>query len=200
MKSSDKPRCGAKNRQGQPCQRFPLTGKGRCALHGGKTPATQNAGATNGNAKNGLYSKALRGTEADHFDTIPLGDVDAEIRMCKIWLARALELDSAVSDDPNSAANRAGLMLAEIRRSASGELVSHDSVTRRPDPILRINVLLGRIAHLEKVRAELIQAAAERGDNPDDKARDIAQALRAMIAVETTPAVSYDAEPDSEGE
>jgi hypothetical protein len=39
----EKMRCGAKNRAGLPCQRWPLAGRRRCRLHGGcstgpKTP------------------------------------------------------------------------------------------------------------------------------------------------------------------
>lgn len=31
------PRCGAKNRQGKPCQAPAMRGKARCRLHGGKS-------------------------------------------------------------------------------------------------------------------------------------------------------------------
>jgi hypothetical protein len=47
-------------------------------------------------------------------------------------------------------------------------------------------MLLGRIAQLEKTRTEMLAVAAERGDNPGDKAREIAVALRAMVEVETS--------------
>src|SRR5262249_39749627 len=30
--------CGAKNRQGSACRRWPLAGKSRCRLHGGRSP------------------------------------------------------------------------------------------------------------------------------------------------------------------
>jgi hypothetical protein len=96
------------------------------------------------------------------WDTVPTGDVDAEIRMCKIWLARALELDHAISRDPTSQANRAGMTLSEIRQSSGDDgMARTDSITRRPDTIVRINMLLGRIAQLEKTRSELISVAKE---------------------------------------
>ena len=31
-------RCGAKRRNGEPCQKFPINGRARCRLHGGLTP------------------------------------------------------------------------------------------------------------------------------------------------------------------
>jgi hypothetical protein len=53
---STRPRCGAASRQknGQPCQRFPVRGKTRCRQHGGKSPETNQSARTHG-----LYSKAL---------------------------------------------------------------------------------------------------------------------------------------------
>lgn len=48
------PRCGARNRQGKPCQAPAMRGKKRCRLHGGKSP-----GAPRGNQnayKHGYYS------------------------------------------------------------------------------------------------------------------------------------------------
>ncbi|QQP94036.1 hypothetical protein IGS68_35080 (plasmid) [Skermanella sp. TT6] len=137
-----------------------MKGRTRCAAHGGKTPK----GRHSGNLRHGLYSNALTETEAAAWDTVPLGDVDAEIRMCKVWLARAFELDNAISNAPASLTNKAGMVLSEIRQSSQGEAKATDVITRRPDTALRINMLLGRIASLEKVRAELIAAQAEHGD------------------------------------
>ncbi|GEO43571.1 hypothetical protein SAE02_77190 [Skermanella aerolata] len=94
----------------------------------------------------------------------PTGNVDDEIRMCKIWLARALALDSAINQDPHSSSNKSGLVLSEIRQSSSGDSKSTDVITRRPDTIARINMLLGRIAQLEKTRSDLIDSQAEHGD------------------------------------
>lgn len=51
----DKRVCGAKNRQGGPCSRKPMT-NGRCHFHGGKSP-----GAPVGNSyalKHGQYTQA----------------------------------------------------------------------------------------------------------------------------------------------
>lgn len=59
MEDSSKRVCGARNRQGQPCQKPPLKGKERCMMHGGKTPTK-----TRGNGVHGLYSAALTDAEA----------------------------------------------------------------------------------------------------------------------------------------
>ena len=48
-------RCGAKRRNGTPCQQFPLKGKRRCRLHGGKTPS----GADLPQYKHGRYCRVL---------------------------------------------------------------------------------------------------------------------------------------------
>jgi hypothetical protein len=133
-----------------------MIGKTRCRLHGGKTPK-----GTKGNRTHGLYSKALSPAEAEAWDAVPIGDLDAEIRMCKVLLARALELDHTTSNDPSS---KVGLHVAEIRESSSGDgkgrSKSKDVIVRRPDVMARINMLLGRIAQLEKTRSDLLTAAA----------------------------------------
>lgn len=52
---SEQKTCGAKNRQGQPCERLPMKNC-RCHFHGGKSP-----GAKLGNQyalKHGFYSRA----------------------------------------------------------------------------------------------------------------------------------------------
>lgn len=48
------PRCGARNRQGNPCQCPAMRGKRRCRIHGGKSPGPPKG---NRNAwKHGIYS------------------------------------------------------------------------------------------------------------------------------------------------
>ncbi|EWY36292.1 hypothetical protein N825_28895 [Skermanella stibiiresistens SB22] len=150
--------CGARNRRGTPCQKPPLAGRTRCILHGGKTPK-----GARGNRTHDLYSRALTEDEATGWDAVPLGDIDAEIRMCKIWLARAMELDTAIGEDPASPTNKAGMVLSEVRQTTAGESKSTDVIARRPDVMARIDRLLGRIAQLEKIRSDLILAQAEQG-------------------------------------
>lgn len=156
--------CGARNRQGEPCKKRPMKGKKRCLAHGGKTPAKQNSGKDNGNHKHGLYGAYLTETEKSAWDTIPLGDVDHEIRMCKVWLSRALALEASIAADANSTKNMAGFELSEVRHSSSERGKSTDAVSKRPDVMARVNWLFGRIAQLEKTRTELLTAAAGKED------------------------------------
>ncbi|UEM08203.1 hypothetical protein JL101_036510 (plasmid) [Skermanella rosea] len=154
--------CGAKNRQGQPCQKRPLKGKNRCANHGGRTPERQNGGKSNGRYSHGLYSRHLQDDETAIWKDIPLGNIDDEIRIAKIWLARALELEGAIQKNANSPKNQAGFELVEFRQSTDDRGgKSLDTVSKRPDVSGRVNWLLGRIAQLEKTRGELLQVMKE---------------------------------------
>lgn len=53
----DLPRCGAKNRRGNPCQR-PAGPKGRCYYHGGAPGSGAPHGERNGRYVHGRYTKA----------------------------------------------------------------------------------------------------------------------------------------------
>jgi hypothetical protein len=55
---SDLPRCGAKNRQGKPCQR-PAGPKGRCYYHGGAPGSGGPRGELNGNYRHGFFTKEV---------------------------------------------------------------------------------------------------------------------------------------------
>jgi hypothetical protein len=165
MKRPLKVICGALNRQGEKCKKPPMRGKTRCQLHGGKTPKSQNAGKANNQHKHGLYSAALSPAEKEAWDDISLDSLDDEIRMIRIWLARAGALDYEVSKDPNSTKNLTGFELTEITQTTKGGNKGDSSITsKRHDLWARKDRLLGRLAHLVKTRAELIAAKAEHGD------------------------------------
>jgi hypothetical protein len=151
--------CGAQNRQGKPCQVSPMLGKNRCRLHGGKTPT-----GTKGNRTHGLYSAALSEEEREIWDDIQLGNVDDELKLCRIQLRRAMNLDASISKAPNDPKNLVGIELVEIRRTTGNGKSSTDATSKRPDIAGRINTLIGRIAQLEKTRSELIAAQAQNGD------------------------------------
>ena len=75
--------------------------------------------------------------------------------------------------------------MVEIRRSTGADKASTtDAVNKRPDIMGRVNWLLGRIAQLEKTRAELIAAAQAAGEGAGDVARDLVDTLRAMRRTE----------------
>ena len=62
------PRCGAKNRAGQPCRRAVARGKTRCTMHGGAKGSGAPRGRRNGNYRHGGFTveaveekRAMRG-------------------------------------------------------------------------------------------------------------------------------------------
>jgi hypothetical protein len=114
MKQPLKVTCGAKNRQGEPCKKPPMIGKTRCQLHGGKTPK-----GTKGNRSHGLYSTGLTDEERGLWDDIQIGNVDDELRLCRIQLRRAMNLELGIQAAPNDAKNLTGIELVEIRRDGS---------------------------------------------------------------------------------
>lgn len=160
MKNSKKPICGATNRQGKPCEKSPLKGRTRCKLHGGKSLS----GAASARTSNGLYSQYMTEAEQDRWGDIQIGVLDDELRMLRVYLARCVALDAKLNQFPDLDAN--GMEPAEVKRSSSSEDGTSrvDVTSKRPDVIGRMNMLLGRIGQLEKVRAELIAA------NTDDSA------------------------------
>lgn len=150
--------CGAKNRQGEPCQRPPLAGKTRCKLHGGATPkGLKNA------VKHGIYRKTLSDEEQAMWLDIQVGSVDDEIRMMKIMMNRAIETNAAIRAAPNDVKNMAGFELSEINRTTKGGKQDTSLTSKRPDTVAMIDRFAGRIASLEKTRAELLAAAAGEG-------------------------------------
>jgi hypothetical protein len=132
----------------------------------------------------GLYGASLTDEEQEIWDEIKLGNVDDELRLCRIQLRRAMNLDAAISRAPNDPKNLAGIELVEIRRTTGNGKSNTDAVSKRPDVASRMNTLLGRIAQLEKTRSELITAAQAAGDGAGDVARDLVDTLRAMKRTE----------------
>jgi hypothetical protein len=168
MKQPLKVICGARNRQGEKCKKPPMRGKHRCQLHGGKTPTSQNAGTANNRHKHGLYSASLSPAEKEAWDDIPIDTLDDEIRMIRVWLARAGAMAHEISQDPNSATNLVGFELSEITKVNRGGGKADTTITsKRPDVWARKDRLLGRLAHLVKIRAEL-DAAKQAAGGEDD--------------------------------
>jgi hypothetical protein len=141
-------------------------------MHGGKTPK-----GTPGNRRHGLYATHLTEEERAGWHDIQIGALDDELRLLRVYIARCVALDASEANNPDS------LELVEIRTTA-GDSPSETVVTRRPDTSSRLNWLFGRLALLERTRADLIASAKSAGEDPHDQARRIREALRAMEAVE----------------
>ena len=167
--------CGAKNRQGNPCQKPPLIGAKRCKLHGGKVRTSTDNTAF----KHGIYTEAYSPEELAMIDQLneQLGTVDAEINMVRIRLRRAQLAEAKFLADPE-------LELVEVKHS-TGDTAGTTTTERAPDWHGIIDRLTGRLGTLMKLRSELIAADGERGGDPNDAAARIRAALKAMVDVET---------------
>lgn len=102
--------------------------------------------------------------EKEIWDDLSLDSLDDEIRMVRIWLARAGAQDYEVGQNPHDPKDMKGFELTEIRRTTGGGKSSTDAISKRPDLWARKDRLLGRLAQLVKTRAELIASKAEHGD------------------------------------
>ncbi|MDO4657915.1 HGGxSTG domain-containing protein [Kingella sp. (in: b-proteobacteria)] len=147
--------CGAKTRAGKPCQNVAMA-NGRCRMHGGKSTGAPK-GNTNKVSAGALYSHYYTDTEKLLADELELESIDAELRLCKIRLNRALKLE----------AEQEGLELERIVETPA--LVGGVPITDDPDvpPVQQktfvrkdyepiIQRLLGRIESLTLTRQKLI--------------------------------------------
>ncbi|WP_269473810.1 HGGxSTG domain-containing protein [Chromobacterium haemolyticum] len=142
--------CGAKTRTGGACQRRPLRGKKRCALHGGKSTGPRDSTGNRNAAKPGsLYSKFLSEEETQLAQSLELGQVDEELRLTRIRLLRALAREQDLGDT---------LELYEtIERTGGGENAPGDErKCRVQDYALLIDRLTSRIESLESRRQSLL--------------------------------------------
>ena len=152
----NKPRCGAKTRDGTPCQQYPLQGKTRCKLHGGKSTG---AGAGNQNAStHGIYKSVLSEEEQARWHDIEIGRLDDELRLWRTRLLRALAAEQAARDKPE---------LEEIiaRKAGGQEQPGAEKRFKRRDYAAIVDRIMGRIESLERTRLELLKGENS-GDTP----------------------------------
>lgn len=140
--------CGAKKRNGDPCQAVPLKGRTRCRLHGGKTTTKGNVSAAKPGA---LYSKFLTEEERTRFDTMELGGVDNELKLLKVRLERYLAAEAKEGKDTLELESR-------TERDGGGPAtVEEERTYKKRDWRLMIERLSSRIESLEKTRKELLE-------------------------------------------
>ncbi|WP_369581539.1 HGGxSTG domain-containing protein [Kingella oralis] len=149
--------CGAKTRSGEPCRSKAMP-NGRCRMHGGT-----NKGAPKGNknkvSAGSLYSHYYTDAEKLLVDELELESIDAELRLCKIRLNRALKLE----------AEQAAEALELERIVETPAIVGGVPITDDPDvpPVQQktfvrkdyepiIQRLLGRIESLTLTRQKLV--------------------------------------------
>jgi len=154
------PKCGARTRNGGRCQKYPISGKNRCALHGGKStgpnvPAKQSG---NQNARtHGIYSDAITEDERGLWEQIEIGNLDNAIKVAHLQLRRAMIAQAKAEADD-------GLDLDAVI-DTGGEDHNSLSTQRRRRPYEDIiNRLLGRIGDLEAKRADILNKAGHADD------------------------------------
>jgi hypothetical protein len=127
-------KCGAKNRQGEPCQRWSLAGRNRCGLHGGKTPA----GPACANYRTGRYSAYVPARLRARYEQAE-GDTELLSLRGEIALtdARLIDLLARVNT------GESGQLWARLKK-AHGEF----KVTRLARDVPKMNVALAKIEAL----------------------------------------------------
>jgi len=88
--------CGAKTRAGGRCK-APAMANGRCRVHGGSSTGPDNQIGNANAATHGIYQKHLTREERDNYSALTLGEVDHELRLMRIRMARALEAEFLAS-------------------------------------------------------------------------------------------------------
>ena len=108
---NDPMRCGAKTRAGAPCSARAMP-NGRCRMHGGTS-----VGGPVGNdnaVKHGIYRSTLSEDERADYDSLQLGDVDHELRLVRVRLARALKAERDSEDPKRDYTDTVDRLLARI--------------------------------------------------------------------------------------
>ena len=148
--------CGAKNRLNEPCKKWAIKGKARCANHGG---LSKGGGAPKGNKnaiKHGIYSSKLSSEEMEDFKSIELGSVDDELLLMRILLARELDKEAKEAGKPE---------LKEVIKNEGGgfAIPSETRKSKVKDYDVSIEKIIGRIESLEKTRLLLDNGGAALG-------------------------------------
>jgi hypothetical protein len=127
-------KCGAKNRQGDPCQRWALEGRTRCRLHGGKSLV----GAACPHFRGGRYSRyvpeRLRARYEQAEGDAELLNLRGEIALID---ARLVDLLSRVDT------GESGQLWADLRRAHQ-----EFKVAKRGEDVARMQTALARMEHL----------------------------------------------------
>ena len=170
--------CGAKTRAGKPCQNAAMA-NGRCRMHGGKsTGAPKNN--QNSVKAGALYSDYYTDEEKLLAEELELESIDAELRLCKIRLNRALKLEA------EQAAEAVELeRIVETPAIVGGVPITDDPdvppvqqktfVRKDYEPI--IQRLLGRIESLTLTRQKLVSGMKLDLTSSDGSMRQITRVI-----------------------
>lgn len=138
-------KCGAKTRAGGRCAQAGNPKNGRCRFHGGMSTGAKHQNTATNALKHGIYSRHFSPEELAEGSSIKLGNVDTELRICRLRLSRALAAEAAARNQPE---------LEEIIERDVAALVGAKSEKkwRLQDYNRVIDGLMARIESLEKTR------------------------------------------------
>lgn len=172
-----KPRCGARNRAGQPCKLYPITGGRVCRMHGGKAPQVRAAAARRVVEADAIKAVSAMGSWSPVTDPLSaLADVAGEVTAVKNFLRGLVDeivrREQAADASPISGAMDR-LTGAETLRSVDdkgGEQLNAkfqaymnmlDRTVSTLATIAKLNID-ERMARLDAARAELVMEALRR--------------------------------------
>lgn len=155
-------KCGAKTRAGGRCRK-PAMPNGRCRYHGGLSTGPKKPNSAKNALKHGIYSAHWTDAEKAASNAFVLGNVDAELHLTKIRLARALAAEALANGQPE---------LDEVtEHDQIGEEGSReDRKSKVRDYVAIIDRLTARIESLEKTRVLLrLESGLDPADMDADK-------------------------------
>lgn len=175
--------CGAKRKNGRWCQKTPSEKNieryaplpHRCKHHGGEStgaPGNMNT------RTHGLYAEALSPEEAESFADVNVTSLDAEIRLTKIRLARAMKLERLQdiileSNNDDEIENALRLYEIEVKDGTKWE----ERTVRKMVPYK--SIIKDIVVQLTRLTQQQIQLMAMGADETGDT---VAEEARARIA------------------
>jgi hypothetical protein len=163
-------KCGAKNRQGEPCQRWALAGRTRCRLHGGKTLV----GAASPSYRSGRYSAYVPERLRQRYEA---AEQDAELLSLRGEIALT---DARLMD-----------LLARVNTGESGQLWANLKkahrefrVAKRGEDEARMQSTLARVEYLIESAVDDYHAWAEIGELIEQRRRLAESESKRMVALE----------------
>jgi hypothetical protein len=121
---------------------------GRCRMHGGKSTGPKDQTGNKNANKHGIYAAHLTESERKDYLALELGQVDHELRLARIRLARALAAENEWGGIPE---------IDEVTENEGGGVtIAIRSVKKKVrDYATLIDRLMARVESLERTRKQL---------------------------------------------
>jgi hypothetical protein len=174
-------KCGAKNRQGEPCQRWALAGRTRCRLHGGKTLV----GTACPHFRSGRYSayvpERLRARYEQAEGDAELLSLRSEVALTD---ARLADLLSRVDT------GESGQRWAELRRAYRAFIRARQAGDDETAALARVESLIERAGQDHQAWAEIGELIEQRRKLTESEGKRMV-ALRQMLSTEEAMALMH---------